>query len=103
MVEDPESCVSKLKTLADATRLTVVRELLAGGPKHVWELNEALDLEPSLLSKHLRVLREADLVTSARDGKAVLYQLAPGVAGALENGELDLGCCRLSFPRKDLV
>jgi len=70
------SCASLLKMLADETRLAVVRQLMEG-PKHVGEMNETLGLEQSLLSHHLKILREAGLVTSKRDGKAVLYSLAP--------------------------
>lgn len=100
MTDSPTSCASKLKALADPTRLAVMRALASEGARHVWELNENLQLEPSLLSKHLRVLREAGLVSSERHGKAVLYRLTEGaaVAGA---GDIDLGCCSLTFPQDD--
>ena len=80
--------------LADATRLSVVRELLEG-PRHVGELNELVRVEQSLLSHHLRVLREAGLVEGERDGKAVLYRLAPDISR--DGNSINLGCCRLSF------
>jgi ArsR family transcriptional regulator len=67
-----------LKVLADETRLAVVQELLEG-PKHVGQINAVLKLDQSLLSHHLRTLREAGLVVAQRDGKAVLYRLSPGV------------------------
>jgi DNA-binding transcriptional ArsR family regulator len=47
-----------LKVLADASRLAMVRQWLDGA-KHVGEINEALGLEQTLRSHHLRVLREA--------------------------------------------
>ena len=87
-------CAQKLKVLSDATRLAVL-EILMSGPKHVGQINEHLEIEQSLLSHHLKVLREAGLVTSTRDGKAVLYELTPGVA---TEHAIDLGCCQLSFP-----
>jgi ArsR family transcriptional regulator len=94
----PSACAAKLKVLADATRLAVV-ELLLGGPRHVAEINEVLDLEQSLLSHHLKVLRKAGLVDAHRKGKLNIYRLAPGVSGV---GLLvDLGCCRLSFEQVD--
>ncbi|MCI0652064.1 MAG: metalloregulator ArsR/SmtB family transcription factor [Planctomycetes bacterium] len=92
---DPR-CAETLKVLADATRLAVLRQLMRG-PQHVGEINARLGLEQSLLSHHLRVLREAGLVIAERDGKAVLYSLAPGVDGSRAENALDLGCCRLSF------
>lgn len=90
------SCASLLKMLADETRLAVVRQLIEG-PKHVSEINESLDLEQSLLSHHLKILREAGLVTSQRDGKAVLYSLAPEFQRSTNGEAINLGCCLLSF------
>ena len=69
------SCVGLLKVLADETRLAVVRQLL-DKPKHVNEINAFLQLEQSLLSHHLRVLRKAGLITSRRDaidGRWIYY------------------------------
>ena len=89
-------CADRLKVLADDTRLAVLRQLLSG-PKHVGDINESLRLEPSLLSHHLKILREAGLVESERDGKAVLYQLAPKVQAQQCGQGINLGCCVLSF------
>lgn len=89
-------CVSKLKTLADPTRLAVMG-LLLSGPKYVNEMNATLGIDQSLLSHHLQALRKGGLVEALRDGKAVLYQLAPGVAGARSGHAINLGCCTLSF------
>lgn len=91
-----ESCAARLKVLADDTRLAVLQQLLHG-PKHVGEINESLHLEQSLLSHHLKVLREAELVRAERDGKSVLYSLAPDVQGSRSGEAINLGCCLLSF------
>lgn len=96
--EDAQGCAAKLKALADGTRLAVV-EALMEKPRHVGELVELIGVEQSLLSHHLRVLREIGLIEAARDGKAVLYSLAPGVEGAPAEKTLRLGCCQLSFSR----
>ena len=90
------SCAELLRALAEDTRLAVMRSLL-DGPRRVSELNDTLCLEPSLLSHHLRVLRERGLVEAEREGKAVLYRLAPHVASRRRGSVLDLGCCQLSF------
>jgi DNA-binding transcriptional ArsR family regulator len=90
------SCASLLKILADETRLAVVRQLMAG-PKHVGEINESLGLEQSLMSHHLKVLREAGLVNAERDGKAVLYSLSPEFQGSSKGEAINLGCCLISF------
>ena len=90
------TCASLLKVLADETRLAVVDRLLSG-PKHVAEINETLGVERSLLSHHLKVLRDARIVTAQRDGKQVLYSLALDVKGTRPGRAIDLGCCSISF------
>ncbi len=91
-----ESCSGLLKLLADETRLKVVR-LLLDGPRHVNALNEAIEIDQSLLSHHLKILREGGIVEAERDGKAVLYRLSPNVEARRSGSIIDLGCCRLSF------
>lgn len=89
------ACSDLLKILADETRLAVVRQLMAG-PQFVNQLNDSLQLEQSLLSHHLKVLRLAGLVTARRDGKAVRYELAAAFRSQSAQA-LDLGCCSISF------
>ena len=92
-----DACVNQLKVLADATRLAVIRLLLAG-PMHVTQLSEQLAVEQSLLSHHLKVLRDAGLVEANRQGKQMLYRVADGVEKSFSSAEsIDLGCCQLSF------
>ncbi len=91
-----QDCAGRLKVLADQTRLAVLEQLL-DGPKHVGEINAALDIDQSLLSHHLRTLREAALVVGERDGKAVLYSIAPDVETDRFKRSINLGCCSLVF------
>jgi ArsR family transcriptional regulator len=95
--DDPSACAGKLKVLADVTRLSVMEALL-DGPRNVSQLQERVRIEQSLLSHHLKVLRDAGLVVAARDGKAVRYTIAPDAVKAVSGKELNLGCCVLSFP-----
>ena len=60
--------------LSDQTRLAVL-ELLRDGERCVCDLQEALDAAQSRLSFHLRVLREAGLVTDRREGRWSYYTL----------------------------
>ena len=94
--DDTVDCAGMLKVLADETRLAVVRQLMDGA-KHVGEVNETLGLEQSLLSHHLKVLREAGLVESRRDGKAVLYSLSPRFRANGRDEAINLDCCLISF------
>ena len=90
------SCASVLKVLADETRLAVV-EVLLDGPRTVTEINEMLEVEPTLLSHHLRALREAGLVTRERLGRHASYALAPELLARRKGRTIDLGCCTISF------
>lgn len=64
-----------LKALADPTRLAVMR-LLAKRECTVSALQSLVGREQSLLSHHLKLLREAGLVHSRYRGAHVVYSLA---------------------------
>ena len=66
----------RFHALSDETRLRIV-ELLRGGEHCVCELTEALELKQSLLSFHIKVLKEAGLVCGRREGRWAYYALAP--------------------------
>lgn len=63
------------RLLGDPTRLRIVLACL-DGPIPVGRIAAQLDLSPSLVSHHLRLLRAARLVRSERAGKSVLYEAA---------------------------
>lgn len=70
-----EQAAALSKALADPNRLRVF-DLLMQGDSCNCELNEKLGLPPSLLSHHLRVLREAGLIDGRRDvvdGRWIYY------------------------------
>jgi ArsR family transcriptional regulator len=89
-------CSSRLKAIADPTRWAIIAQLL-DGPRNVGELNSALQMEPTLLSHHLKILRDENFVVCMRDGKKVLYHLAPGLALPPPQRGIDLGCCQLEL------
>lgn len=89
------TCSDKLKVLSDRTRLAVM-EYLMTQPCRVSFLSEALSVEQSLLSHHLKVLRKAELVVTERDGKGILYRVAPQ-AIVPDSRAINLGCCQLHF------
>jgi ArsR family transcriptional regulator len=68
------------RTLGHPVRIRVL-ELLGDGPLPVRDLLADVEIEASNLSQQLAVLRRAGIVTSYRDGAAVMYALAgPDVA-----------------------
>ena len=72
-----------LQALADEKRLRIL-DVLRGGERCVCELQSTLDMGQSLLSHHLRSLREAGLVRDRRDGRWVHYSLVPEALAELE-------------------
>jgi rhodanese-related sulfurtransferase/DNA-binding transcriptional ArsR family regulator len=68
------------KALASGKRLELL-DLLAQGERDVASLAAAADLGLTTASAHLQTLRQANLVTTRRDGTRILYRLAgPDVA-----------------------
>jgi ArsR family transcriptional regulator, arsenate/arsenite/antimonite-responsive transcriptional repressor len=67
------------KALGDPVRLRLVSLIGAhqGGEVCVCELTDAFDLTQPTISHHLKVLREAGIITSERRGTWVYYQLRP--------------------------
>ncbi len=68
--------VRVLSALADDTRLRALR-LIAERPRSTQELAPLVGISEAGLSKHLRLLADAGVVRSRRDGYYVLYSLAP--------------------------
>jgi ArsR family transcriptional regulator len=62
--------------LSDATRLEVL-EKLRGGEQCVCDLQDDLDAAQSRLSFHLRVLKEAGLVSDRKEGRWSYYSIVP--------------------------
>jgi ArsR family transcriptional regulator len=67
--------VAVLQAVADPVRWAVLT-MLAEAPRCVCKLQEQVPIAGNLLSYHLKVLREADLVTTSRRGRWVDYALA---------------------------
>ena len=65
-----------LDVLHDPTRRQVL-ELLRGGERSVRELTDQVTVTQSAVSQHLRVLREAGLVTARPVGTRRLYRIDP--------------------------
>lgn len=81
--------VDLLKALASPIRLATVVELCEA-PRCVHELQTAFEasgraVSQPLLSQHLKVLREAGLVTATRRGTEITYQLTDAHVGHIVN------------------
>src|ERR671928_1277982 len=65
-----------MDALGDPTRRAIFEQLQAG-PRAVGEIAGELPVSRPAVSQHLRVLKDAGLVTERRDGTRRLYRLDP--------------------------
>jgi len=79
---DEATRATPLKVLAEPLRWRIV-ELLAAEALCVCHLVEALEVAQPLVSHHLRVLRDAELVETSRYRYWTYYRLRPEVFGEL--------------------
>lgn len=71
-----------IKALGDPSRRAIF-ERLADGPTAVGELARGLPISRPAVSQHLRVLKEAGLVSDRQDANRRIYSLDPMGLGAL--------------------
>lgn len=63
-----------LKALADPTRREILN-LLKNGRQSAGEIADHFSISAAAVSRHLSVLKEADLIEDTRDGKYIYYEL----------------------------
>lgn len=98
-----ELCAERLKALSDPSRLRIVAALRSG-ELTVSDLAELLEVELVNVSHHLKIMKQAQILKSRREGRFMYYRLHPDL-GQSENRvgiRFDLGCCRLEVPPPDL-
>ena len=67
-----------LKALADPVRREILN-LLKGGRHSAGEIAEQFPITAAAVSRHLSVLKEADLIRDTREGKFIYYELNASV------------------------
>lgn len=67
-----------LRALADPIRREIL-DLLRGGRMSAGEITERFDVTAAAISRHLSVLKEADLIRDTREGKFIFYDLNASV------------------------
>jgi ArsR family transcriptional regulator len=80
-----ESLAARFKALADPARVGIVNLLSAGDEVCVCTFTEALGLSQPTVSHHLRLLREAGLVTMEKRGTWSYYRLDAAALAALRD------------------
>ena len=66
------------KALSDPIRREIL-ELLKAGRRSAGEIAEQFPVSGAAISKHLSVLKDADLIRDAREGKFIFYELNTSV------------------------
>ena len=79
-----------IKAMSDPIRREIL-EMLKSGRMAAGEIAEKFPVSGAAISKHLSVLREADLIRDAREGKFIYYELNTSV---LEEVMLWLSCLK---------
>ena len=64
-----------LDALSDPTRREILK-LLKRGEKSAAEISERFDISAPAISRHLSLLRDAEMVSARREGKNVYYSLS---------------------------
>ena len=67
-----------IKALSDPIRREIL-EMLKAGRLSAGEISEKFPVSGAAISKHLSVLREADLIRDTREGKFIYYELNTSV------------------------
>jgi ArsR family transcriptional regulator len=87
---DPD--VMLLSALADPVRLSIVRQLAAASDVCACDFSECCTVSQPTISHHLKVLREAGVVVSERQGTNIVYSLSSdfrarwsGIAASFSN------------------
>jgi ArsR family transcriptional regulator len=75
-----------IKALSDRNRVKIIK-MLQGREMCVCELQAALELSQPSVSKHLKILEEAGLVESRKDGPWMNYRL-PDTADSIYAGQM---------------
>ena len=73
---DLDRAVTLFHALSDSTRLSIL-EMLRDGEQCVCDLQDGLEAAQSRLSFHLKVLREAGLVSDRKEGRWSYYSIVP--------------------------
>ena len=67
-----------LKALSDPIRREILN-LLKAGPRSAGDISARFDVTGAAVSRHLSVLKDADLIRDKRDGKFIFYELNASV------------------------
>ena len=94
------SLTAVLAALGEPARMGIIRKLWGSETgQNCGSAAPCQDMPRSTLSSHMRILREAGIIVTARDGKHVECSVADDFRKRLSRDQnvLDLGCCTFRF------
>ncbi|WP_293874131.1 MULTISPECIES: metalloregulator ArsR/SmtB family transcription factor [unclassified Sphingomonas] len=77
-MQKPVQAARLFAALADPTRLALLVILRSGAPRSIARLSANAGMTRQAVTKHLRVLEDAALVSVTRDGRETHYTYRPG-------------------------
>jgi DNA-binding transcriptional ArsR family regulator len=83
MAKSSDPDIQLLAALADPTRLEILRQLAGSAEVCACDFTSCCDVSQPTVSHHLKVLRDAGVVTSERRGNWVFYRIAPSLIARL--------------------
>lgn len=81
--DGPVDDVRILQALAEPTRLSIVRQLASAAEVCACDLTVCCEVSQPTVSHHLKVLREAGVITGTRRGTWIYYRLEPRAAARI--------------------
>ena len=75
--------VKILQAIAEPSRLAIVQQLAADGEVCACDFSSCCDVSQPTLSHHLKVLREAGVISGERRGTWIYYHLEPRAAARI--------------------
>lgn len=79
MAKSTDPDILLLAALADPTRLEILRQLAVSAEVCACDFTDCCDVSQPTISHHLKVLRDAGVVTSERRANWVFYRIAPSL------------------------
>ena len=97
---NPDKTAEMLKALGHPVRLRVIQHLLTQQCCCCGELCQCFDQSQSTISQHLGVLKDAGVLTAAKDGTRMLYSIDPAAFHYLERVFSEFGVQAAELSKK---
>ena len=74
-----DNLIKVFASLGDSTRFAIVMRLMTNGPLPAGDLQDVADISAPAISRHLKVLREAGVISQTIDRQRRIYGVDPSV------------------------